>query len=373
MKRIFLYPAVFVLCQFFLIYAAHGQAADSSKTDSSKSMVFAANKSTEPLPPKRGNFGAIVSVNLGVYNGFHDEGIYSSFLQPNLGFEFLAEPAGSLNILLGAHVGFLNVITTGISFGLREPINVHKPDLKLFGDISLLFFDDAEFFGPLKYGALLAFGARAIGSVDVEYRLAGEWRGIGSDSADGYRNRPLWWIGAEIGIAFSLTKESKSLSRKDSLHAALHYISSGTEMDEMDGISSDAKLDQWVDRFWRMRDLTPDTKLNEARIEYEKRVEMANELFSTPGHLGILTEPGRVLAVYGISDVQLQDHSIYDDRVQYLLYVYNGRLRDVTFAVFLFRRTAAGEWRQVYSNVPGEVSGGSLTGLPLQMQRWIGL
>jgi GWxTD domain-containing protein len=153
----------------------------------------------------------------------------------------------------------------------------------------------------------------------------------------------------------------------------LHYISSGEEMDEMDEITSDARLDQWLDRFWRMRDLTPDTKLNEARIEYEKRVEMANGLFSTPRHLGILTEPGRVLAVYGMPDVQLQDHSIYDDRVQYLLYVYNGRLRDVTFAAFLFRRSSAEEWRQVYSNVPGEVSGGSMIGLPPQMQRWIGL
>jgi GWxTD domain-containing protein len=265
-------------------------------------------------------------------------------------------------------------VTTGISFGLRQPIGISQnPELKVFGDLGILFFDDAALLGPIKYGARLAFGARTIGSLNFEYRLAGEWRGVASgDSLNGFRTHTLWWIGAEVGIAFSLLKESKAIGRKDSVRASLRYIASHEELEEFDAVFSDQKLDQWLDRFWRIRDLTPQTKINEARSEFEKRSESANRTFSKPNRLGVLTDPGRVMVIYGMPDVSEKEHSLYDDRVEYMIWVYNSRIRDVPFATFIFESSDyKPDWQQKYSNVPGELTGSVPLGLPPQMQKWI--
>jgi len=370
-KASFLYAGcIVVLLQFFFC----GLTVRAQTTDSLKLIVFNPSLNSAEQRPIESRLGGIASLNVGTYSGFHDQGHYASFIQPNIGFEFLAEPGGFLHLLLGARIGFLNVITTGISFGIREQIYSAKPDLKLFSDLGILFFNDAESFGQPKYGVRLAFGARTSGSINLEYRFAGEWRGIASDSVDGYKNRLLWWIGAEVGIAFSLVGESKPITRKDSLHASLRYIASGDELDELDQISSNTKLDQWLDRFWRIRDISPDTKINEARIEFEKRVERANGLFSTPKQLGVLTDPGRAMVIYGIPDIEDEDVSVIDNRVRYKLFVYNGRVRDVSFAAFLFRTPSSQtNWQQVYSSVPGEISGGYPNGLPPRMGKWIGL
>jgi GWxTD domain-containing protein len=370
MKKYFYHTGcIIVLCQFLFF----GNSLQAQASDSSKSIVFGATTRAESPKPKNSRLEGIASISIGSYSGFRSDGYYASMVQPNIGFEFLAEPGDGLHLLLGGHIGISNPVTTGISFGWRAPINISQnPDVKIFGDLGILFFDDAALLGPLKYGARLAFGVRTLGAINFEYRLAGEGRGTASDSIDGYRTRFLWWIGAEVGIAFSLVSDSKPLSRKDSLHASLHYIASSEEMDELDAISSDTKMDQWLDRFWRVRDITPDTKLNEARIEYEKRVETANRMFSGSKRLGILTDPGRVMAIYGLPDIEDKDHSTYDSRTQYMLWVYSGRVRDVSFATFIFELTDNQiTWQQLYSNVPGEITGFVPRGIPVRMVKWI--
>jgi GWxTD domain-containing protein len=375
MKKSFFCAGIFVLCQIFIfVFRLNAQTSDSTKADSSASIVFKQkNNASSPLPEKS-QFWAIPSLSVGPYSGFHDHGIYGTVFQPNLGIDFLAEPAGWLHFLLGARLGFSNAVTTGISLGLREPISVKKPDLNFFTDFNFLFFDDAEFVGPLKYGARLAFGARTSGNINMEYRLAGEWRGAASDFMDGNRSRQLWWIGAEVGVAFSLYHDRRERSRNELLHASLQYIATAEELDELDDITSDAKLDKWLDRFWIERDVIRHFKNNPFRAEYEKRVENANHIFSHGNTLGIVTEPGRVLAIYGTPDVQMKDRSEYNARMQYMLFVYQGRLRDVTFAVFLFQKPDTEiEWKQIYSNVPGELTGNLPNDIPRQMQQWTGL
>ena len=360
---------IIVLCQFLFF----GNSLRAQASDSSKSIIFSAKPHAEPPKPKNSRLEGIASISIGSYSGFRSDGYYASMVQPNIGFEFLAEPGDGLHLLLGGHIGISNPVTTGISFGWRAPINISQnPDVKIFGDLGILFFDDAALLGPLNYGARLAFGVRTLGAINFEYRLAGEWRGTASDSIDGNRTRLLWWLGAEVGIAFSLVSDSKPLSRKDSLRASLHYIATHEEIDDLDAISSDVKMDQWLDRFWRIRDLTPDTKLNEARIEYEKRVETANRMFSGSKRLGILTDPGRVMAIYGLPDIEDKDHSVYDGRLQYMLWVYSGRVRDVSFATFIFKSTdQQSTWEQIYSNVPGELTGSAPSGLPPRMSKWV--
>jgi len=357
-----------VLCHIVICGIAEAQSADSSKT-----IIFTEKKNSGETKPKESHLDGIASLSFGTYNGFRSDGRYASFLQPNISFEFLAEPAGSLHLLIGGHIGISDPVTTGFALGIREPLKISKnPDLKIFTDFGILFFDDASIAGPIKYGARIAFGARTIGAVNIEYRLAGEWRGTSSDSIDGNRTRQSWWIGAEVGIAFSLVGESKSkaISRKDSLRASLKYIATSEELDEFDAITSDIKLDDWLDRFWRIRDLTPNTKINEVRIEYEKRVEMANRMFSHGRRLGISTDLGRVLAIYGQPDIVEPRPPIYNDYSGYILWVYSGRIAGTSFGVFLFQ-TSSREWLQIYSSVPGEMSGFVPQDGPPLMMRWI--
>ena len=360
---------ILVLCQFFLCgFSLHAQTADSSK-----SLVFNAVKNPVEMKPKESRLDAIASIGLGTYGGFRSDGIYSTFLQPNVGVEFLAEPAGSLHLLLGGHIGISNPVTVGVVFGLREPLNISKnPDLKIFTDFGILFFNDSSLSNPIGYGARIAFGARTIGELNFEYRLAGEWRGSSSRYIEGSRTRQLWWVGAEVGIVFSLAKKVKPIMRKDSIKAALHYIASDEELEELEAAPSDSKIDQWQERFWRLRDLTPDTKLNEARIEYEKRVDAANRMFSRRGHLGILSEPGRVMAIYGAPNVSDNDHAIDDNQLEFMVWVYSGRVRDVSFATFIFESSHNQlDWKQIYSNVPGELTGSVPQTLPVRMWKWV--
>jgi GWxTD domain-containing protein len=362
--KIRIHPAgcILVLCQFLLFGSTvQAQTADTS-------IVFNSTKDKPDIMRPRSKLTGIVTGGLGVFDGFRSDGYFASFLQPNIGFEFLAEPKENFHFLFGGHFGISNPITTGISLGLRLPMNISRnPDLSFFADLGVLVFDDPGFADEFNYGARLAVGARTMGNIDLEYRLAGEWRGTGSDSVDGYRNRVKWWIGAEVGIAFSLSRDRKPLTRNDSLHASLQYIATAEEMDELKEITSDAKLDDWLERFWRIRDITPNTKLNEARLEYEKRVETANRMFSSSNKLGILTDEGRVMAIYG-------SPTIVDKNTSFLLFVYMGRVKEVSFATFIFARGGDGvNWEQIYSNVPGEISFGVPSGLPFTMSRWVGL
>lgn len=373
-KNINRIAGIVVLCHFFLSgFSLHAQTSDSSK-----SLVFSAVKNPIEVRPKESRLDGIASIGLGTYGGLRSDGYYATFVQPNIGVEFLAEPVGSLHLLLGGHIGISNPVTVGIAFGLREPIDISKnPDLKIFTDFGILFFNDSSLSSPIGYGVRVAFGARTLGTLNFEYRLAAEWRGSSSRSIQGNGTKQLWWVGAEVGIAFSLVRDNKPVLRKDSIRAALHYIATSEEMDDLDAIFSDSKMDQWLDRFWRIRDLTPDTKLNEARIEYEKRVDAANRMFTRRGHLGILTEPGRVMAIYGVPDVEDREHALDDPEVphsdiQYMLWVYKGRVREATFATFIFETSnSSSDWKQIYSNVPGELTGIIPQNIPSIMTRWI--
>ncbi len=366
-KNIYRTACIVVLCQFLLC----GSLLHAQTEDSSKSLVFSAVNNPIEMQTKDSRLDGIASIGVGTYGGFRNDGNYTTFLQPNIGVEFLAEPAGSLHLLLGGHIGISNPVTVGIAFGLREPIDISKnPDLKIYTDFGILFFNDSSLSNPIGYGARIAFGARTIGSLNFEYRLAGEWRGSSSRSTEGYRSRQLWWVGAEFGIAFSLVRNSKPITRKDSIRAALHYIATSEEMDDLEAVYSEKKMDQWLDRFWRLRDLTPDTKINEARLEYEKRVDAANGMFSHHWQLGILTDPGRVMAIYGTPDVQ--DREIQHSNVQYMLWVFKGRIRGSTFATFIFESSNSTiDWKQIYSNVPGELTGSVPQNIPPLMTKWI--
>lgn len=312
----------------------------------------------------------ILTVSAGLYHGF-DRDELTTFLQPGAGFEFLARPGGWMNLLAGVKLGFSKPLTTGVHVGIRQPF-YEKSDCSamIFGDVALLFFDDADRLGPIGFGVRGVVGGRAGWFTTFEYRLAGEYRGMGGRNADGTDPRGLWWVGAEAGVVFTLGSAVTPFSRIDSVRAAIQFIATSEELDEFDALRSTLAIEEWLDRFWMKRDVTLGTPLNEARIEYEKRVRVANERFSRPRRLGIDTDPGRVLALYNEPDAKEMEYSIYDANYRYELWIYRNRVRHAPIALFLFVVGGPREWQQIYSNVPGEMTGPIPNDLPLRMRSW---
>ena len=180
----------------------------------------------------------------------------------------------------------------------------------------------------------------------------------------------MWWAGLEAGVAFTLSSAASPITRKDSLRSALIYIAKPEEIAAFDATRSTYALEEWLDEFWRKRDLTPQTPLNEARMQYELRVQKANQRYSRPRKLGISTDVGRVLAIYGEPDATESEYSAYDATYRYELWVYRNRVRNIPTALFLFEFSGTLDGRQIYSNVPGELSGPIPRGLPKKMQVW---
>lgn len=61
----------------------------------------------------------------------------------------------------------------------------------------------------------------------------------------------------------------------------------------------DSEKDAFIEEFWRRRDPTPDTEENEFKIEYDDRIERANDLFVSEGKAGWLTDRGRIYILFG--------------------------------------------------------------------------
>ncbi|MBS1904009.1 MAG: GWxTD domain-containing protein [Bacteroidetes bacterium] len=316
--------------------------------------------------------GAIVSAGIGPFSTFDRDGHYHTELHPTLGFDFLAEPDGVLHFLLGGRLGFSDPLFAEASFGMRFPLHENSDrTLSVYTDLSLLFYADTNHAHPPGPGIRAALGARTSGELDLEYRLAGEWRGTKSTSVDGDRTRSLWWVGAEVSVAFSLVGASQLPTRKDSIRAAVQYIATPDEMEQLERVSSRARLDDWLEHFWKRRDPTPDTYLNEARLEYERRVALANESYSRPKRMGVTTDPGRVLVIYGKPSEIESVTSAADEQAEYQMWIYLRRIPAAPIAVFLFRTDMPRGWHQVYSNVPGELTGVYPSGLPERFNRWV--
>lgn len=57
--------------------------------------------------------------------------------------------------------------------------------------------------------------------------------------------------------------------------------------------------EEFKEEFWKRRDPDPDTEENEFKLEYDNRVEQADELFLSEGKPGYLTDRGRIYILFG--------------------------------------------------------------------------
>lgn len=77
-----------------------------------------------------------------------------------------------------------------------------------------------------------------------------------------------------------------------------HLMTDG-EKEQWKSITSDAEAKAFIDLFWARRDPTPSTPQNEFREEFDKRVDLADQHFTTKRTRGAMTDRGRTLILLG--------------------------------------------------------------------------
>src|SRR3954451_9223405 len=77
------------------------------------------------------------------------------------------------------------------------------------------------------------------------------------------------------------------------------YIMTAEEKAAWKNIQTDAAADEFIALFWARRDPTPATPRNEFREDFETRVKMADAQFSHGRVNGSMSDPGRMLILFG--------------------------------------------------------------------------
>jgi len=77
------------------------------------------------------------------------------------------------------------------------------------------------------------------------------------------------------------------------------YISSHQDQNFYKTLSSLEEKRKWLFQFWNASDSNPETKVNEFRMEYVRRIEYANKFFKEMGVKGWKTDRGRIYCIYG--------------------------------------------------------------------------
>ncbi len=109
---------------------------------------------------------------------------------------------------------------------------------------------------------------------------------------------------------------------RDPLAAAdeIHFLLSSDEEDDFPTLTP-GEQERAMDRFWAVRDPTPETAANEARTEYLKRVQFANRTYGRYGlGRGMFSDMGRTFIRYGEpSEVIRQVMPSLDDNIRSII------------------------------------------------------
>jgi GWxTD domain-containing protein len=80
------------------------------------------------------------------------------------------------------------------------------------------------------------------------------------------------------------------------------YIISAQERAAFERLTTDPERERFIGQFWLIRDPTPGTADNEAKVEHYRRIAYSNQRFATQSTAGWRTPRGRVYIVYGPPD-----------------------------------------------------------------------
>jgi GWxTD domain-containing protein len=90
-----------------------------------------------------------------------------------------------------------------------------------------------------------------------------------------------------------------SLAKADWGKGPAQYIMTAEEKAAWKSVQTDADADAFIALFWARRDPTPSTPRNEFREDFEARVKVADDQFTHGRTHGSMTDPGRMLIVFG--------------------------------------------------------------------------
>ncbi|HOP07020.1 MAG TPA: GWxTD domain-containing protein [candidate division Zixibacteria bacterium] len=138
-----------------------------------------------------------------------------------------------------------------------------------------------------------------------------------------------------------------SLLRNDIKEAVrlLELISEPHELDSLEKASTYEERARLMDKFWKGRDPTPGTAENEIKLEFFRRIQVANRNFAFMGQPGWATDRGIIYVKHGEPD-QVDDYPLMPSRMPYQEWHY---YRGNQYLKFTFvDRNGDGDYRLVY-------------------------
>src|SRR5712691_280600 len=107
-------------------------------------------------------------------------------------------------------------------------------------------------------------------------------------------------IFAAILVAIAATTLGQlSMAKADWARGPVQFLITKEELTAWNALKSDAEANQFIALFWARRDPTLGTPQNEFREEFERRVQYADQTFSTARQRGSLSDRGKVLILFG--------------------------------------------------------------------------
>jgi len=113
-------------------------------------------------------------------------------------------------------------------------------------------------------------------------------------------------LGGVLGLAALLfpqdkpvQKEPLSEASKQWLEEVVPYIITSRERDVFISLPTEADRGRFIETFWKKRDPNPQTPENEFKLEYYRRIALANKFFGVGGIPGWKTDRGRVFILLG--------------------------------------------------------------------------
>lgn len=143
-----------------------------------------------------------------------------------------------------------------------------------------------------------------------------------------------------------------SLEECDLMFDQVRYIAIQKEIDQFKTLNTLEGKREFLFNFWKNRDSSPETPLNEFKNEYMRRLEFVNRNFTISVRKGYKTERGRVYLTYGEPD-QRDFYPSEINRKPYEIWFYN----DIEGGVsFIFGDvTGFGNYELLHSNKRGEI------------------
>jgi GWxTD domain-containing protein len=125
-----------------------------------------------------------------------------------------------------------------------------------------------------------------------------EREGVDIAGAQAFEDEPLSQV-ASIQDEYSMTE-----AELDKYFETCLYISNRADRKKYKKLALPIKR-EFINNFWKTQDKSPETELNEFKLEYLKKVTVANQRFSYAKKDGWKTDQGRILILYGEpSDVE---------------------------------------------------------------------